>query len=43
MTLSQAIHEVRSNHFQRIATPGQWKVWREGERVRHIDLRRQQR
>jgi hypothetical protein len=34
MTLTQAIEMVRLSQAERIATPGQWKVWREGERVR---------
>jgi len=43
MSLAEATREVRQRHAERIAVPGQWKVWREGDRVRHIDLRRQQR
>lgn len=35
MTLAQAIEMVRAGQVQRIATPGQWKVWREGETVKH--------
>lgn len=34
MTLADAIKAVRLGQAQRIATPGQWKVWRDGERVR---------
>jgi hypothetical protein len=35
MTLEQAIKMVRAGQARRIATPGQWKVWREGETVKH--------
>lgn len=35
MTLEQAIEQVRMGQAERIAAPGQWKVWREGETVRH--------
>lgn len=35
MTLEQALKQVRAGQAQRIATPGQWKVWREGDAVRH--------
>lgn len=35
MTLAQAIRMVRLFQAERIATPGQWKVWREGETVKH--------
>lgn len=34
MSLSQAIREVSQRHAERIAVPGQWKVWREGDRVK---------
>lgn len=40
MTLSQAIAEVRAGHAQRIAAPGQWKVWRDADgAVRHEVLK----
>lgn len=32
--LADAIQMVRLGQAQRIAAPGKWKVWREGERVR---------
>lgn len=35
MILAQAIAEVREGHCQRIAAPGKWKVWREGDKVNH--------
>jgi hypothetical protein len=38
MTLSQAIAAVTQGMAHRIAAPGQWKVWREGERVRFEKL-----
>lgn len=35
-TLAGAISDVRANHCQRIAAPGQWKVWRYSDgTVRH--------
>lgn len=33
--LTQAIRMVRLRQAERIAAPGQWKVWREGETVKH--------
>lgn len=33
MTLSEAIREVDQGRCQRIAAPGKWKVWREGDKV----------
>lgn len=33
MTLAQAFREVEQS--QRIAVPGKWKVWREGDKVKH--------
>lgn len=35
MSLSEAIEQVRMGQVQRIAAPGQWKVWREGGNVLH--------
>lgn len=35
MGLQQAIAVVSKGQAQRICAPGQWKVWREGETVRH--------
>ena len=35
MDLAQAIEMVTKGYAQRVAAPGQWKVWREGETVRH--------
>lgn len=40
MTLAQAIREVERSRCQRIASPGKWKVWREGDKVRHEVLGR---
>ena len=37
MTLAQAIREVEQG--QRIASPGKWKVWREGDKVKHEVLK----
>lgn len=34
MTLSEAIRMVELGQAQRIATPGQWKVWREGAAIK---------
>lgn len=39
MTLPQAIAEVRTGHAQRIAAPGQWKVWRDADGVHHLNLK----
>lgn len=35
MTLAEAIREVEQRRCQRIAVPGEWKVWREGGAVKH--------
>lgn len=35
MTLAEAICEVEQGRCQRIASPGKWKVWREGDKVKH--------
>jgi retron-type reverse transcriptase len=35
MTLAQAIREVEQGRCQRIASPSKWKVWREGDKVKH--------
>lgn len=35
MTFEHAIWMVRMGQAERIATPGQWKVWREGSNVLH--------
>lgn len=35
MTLAQAIIEVEQGRCQRITAPGKWKVWREGDQVKH--------
>lgn len=34
MILPEAIADVRAGHAQRIAAPGQWRVWRDGDAVR---------
>ncbi len=34
-TMQQDIAEVRANHAQRICVPGKWRVWREGDTVKH--------
>ena len=39
MTFEEAIEMVRTGQVARIATPGQWKVWREGDAVRHEILK----
>jgi len=33
--MEEAIEMVRTGQAERIVAPGQWKVWREGETVRH--------
>ncbi|WP_277350561.1 hypothetical protein [Novosphingobium olei] len=33
--LAAAIEQVRARHCQRIAVPGKWKVWRDGDQVKH--------
>jgi hypothetical protein len=33
MTKEEAIAAVSNGHAQRICAPGQWVVWRDGERV----------
>lgn len=35
MTFYQALWLVRLRQAERIAAPGLWKVWREGETVKH--------
>lgn len=35
MTLAEAIRDVERGRCERIATPGKWKVWREGDKVKH--------
>ena len=35
MSMQQAIWMVTLGQAERIATPGQWKVWREGSKVRY--------
>ena len=35
MTLAKALWMVGLRQAERIATPGLWKVWREGETVKH--------
>lgn len=40
MTLSEAIWAVVYRQAERIATPGEWKVWREGNVVKHEVLRK---
>lgn len=37
MTLCEAIREVRAGHCQRIAVPGQWKVWRDEAGI-HVEV-----
>lgn len=32
--LYEAIREVEEGHCERIAAPGQWKVWRDGDEVK---------
>lgn len=43
MTLQEAIYEVTNGHATRIAVPGQFKVWREGESVKFDELDRSER
>ena len=31
--MEQAIRDVSAGHMERICAPGQWVVWREGDRV----------
>jgi hypothetical protein len=38
--MEKAIWMVSLKQAERIATPGQWKVWREGETVKHEVLRK---
>lgn len=33
--LIKSIREVEQGRCQRIASPGKWKVWREGDKVKH--------
>ena len=33
MTLAEAIRDVEQGRCQRMASPGKWKVWREGDKV----------
>lgn len=35
MTFEHAIWMVRMGQAERIAAPGEWKVWREGSNVLH--------
>ena len=35
MNVDQAIREVELRHAERIAAPGKWRVWRNGNTVRH--------
>lgn len=35
MTFEHAIWMVRMGQAERIAAPGEWKVWREGGAVKH--------
>jgi|GEM_PF-2959701 len=35
MTLKQAIADVEAGKAQRICVPGQWRVWRDGDQVKH--------
>ena len=35
MTIEEAIREVEQRRCERIAAPGKWKVWREGDQVKH--------
>ncbi|MDP3550598.1 MAG: hypothetical protein Q8R81_09395 [Novosphingobium sp.] len=35
MTLTEAIREVEQGRCQRIAAPGKWRVWRDGDQVKH--------
>jgi hypothetical protein len=32
--LDEAIADVRAGRVQRVCSPGQWLVWREGDEVR---------
>ena len=34
MTLDQAVKDVAAGRAQRICVPGQWRVWREGDKVK---------
>jgi hypothetical protein len=40
MTLSEAIREVLDRHAMRICVPGKWRVWRDGEHVKHEVFKR---
>ena len=33
--LMQAISDVKQGKAQRICVPGKWRVWREGDQVKH--------
>jgi hypothetical protein len=33
--MAEAIREVELRRADRIAVPGKWKVWREGDQVKH--------
>jgi len=35
VSMLQATRERHQGHCQRIAAPGKWKVWREGDAVKH--------
>jgi len=39
VTLQDAIREVEQGYCQRIAAPGQWRVWRDGDTVKHEILK----
>ena len=33
--IAKAIADVTAGHVQRICVPGQWRVWRDGDQVKH--------
>jgi hypothetical protein len=37
--LPTAIREVTNRHAERICAPGKWRVWRDGEKVKHEILK----
>lgn len=39
MTLAEAIRKVEQGIYRVIVSPGKFKVWREGDKVKHEVLR----
>jgi uncharacterized lipoprotein YmbA len=33
--IKRAIQDVTAGHAQRICVPGKWRVWRDGDQVKH--------